>query len=221
MNATGISFPRMTVVLLIRHALTDMTGKRLAGTLPGVSLSDHGRKQAEALAARLGPMHLSAVYSSPVDRCIETAHAIAGVRGLEVRPAPGLEEVGYGRWIGRPLAQLARTRLWSRIHQVPSSVRFPAGETLREVQQRGVTALDAIAASHSRGAVAAVSHADVIRLLLAHYAGIHIDLFQRIIVSTASVSAVSLGDGPPRILRINDTGSLGDLIPGPRRRTAP
>jgi probable phosphoglycerate mutase len=201
----------VTILLLIRHALTDFTGKRLSGSTPGIHLSAEGKAQAEHLAERVSTLPISALYASPLERCTETALAIGAGRGLTVQALPELEEVGYGRWTGRPLAQLARTALWKKVQHSPSSVRFPGGETLSEVQRRAVTALDGIAERHPRATVAAVTHADVIRLTLAHYAGVHIDLFQRLIVSPASVSAVVLGDRIPRILRINDTGTLSDL----------
>lgn len=206
----------MTLFLLIRHALTDTTGKRLSGQAPGIHLSERGRQQAEALAERLRPLTLAAVYSSPLERCIETAEPMARLHGLEVQPVEGLLEVAYGRWTGRPLAQLVRTSLWKRIQQAPSSVRFPGGETLEEVQGRAVNAIAGLAGAHRRGAVALVTHAEVIRLAVAHLAGVHIDLFQRMIVHPASISAVAVGDGMPRILRLNDTGTIEDLMP--RRR---
>src|SRR5439155_20967149 len=137
---------------------------------------------------------------------------------MDVAEVREVEEVGYGRLTGRPLRQLARTSLWKQVQQAPSSVRFPDGETLIEVQQRTIEALNAIAARHPRGTVVVVSHADVIRLALAHYAGIHLDLFQRLIVSPASVSAVALGARVPRILRMNDTGTLDGMGAAPRRR---
>jgi probable phosphomutase (TIGR03848 family) len=210
----------VTILLLIRHAVTEVTGKRLSGATPDIHLSDEGRSQAAGLSERLAPLRLSGVYSSPLERCTETAEAIAAPRGLEVRELEDLTEVGYGTWTGRPLAQLSRTALWRRIQQAPSSVRFPGGETLSEVQLRCVAALDDLAPRHPRGMVAAVSHADVIRLAVAHYAGVHLDLFQRIIVSPASVTVIGLGDRIPRIIRMNDTGTLGDLA-GPRRGGRP
>ena len=202
----------MALVLLIRHALTEATGRRLSGTTPGIHLSAEGKAQAAQLAERLEAVPLKAVYSSPLERCRETAETVASPRALDVVSVPDLIEVGYGRWTGRPLAQLARTALWKRVQQSPSSIRFPDGESLTEVQRRGADAVDAIAARHPRDTVAVVSHADVIRLLLAHYAGVHVDLFQRLIVSPVSVSAVLLGDRVPRILRMNDTGTLDDLV---------
>ena len=201
----------MTLLLLIRHALTEATGKRLSGQAPGLHLTDEGRRQASDVAERLRPLPIAGVYSSPLERCMETAEPIAAARGLPVPAVPDLQEVGYGRWTGRPLAVLARTALWKRIQQQPSSIRFPDGETLTEVQRRSAEALDGLAAKHPKRTIAVVSHADVIRLVVAHYAGIHVDLFQRIIVSPASVSAILLGDRVPRIVRLNDTGGMADL----------
>lgn len=201
----------MTLMLLVRHAVTDATGKRLSGSTPGIHLSEEGRAEAKGLAERLGPLKLTAVYASPLERCVETAEPIASGRRLEIGILADLEEVGYGQWAGRPIAGLMKTKLWRRIQLLPSSVEFPGGETLSGAQRRAVAALDAIAARSPRGVIAAVTHADVIRLALAHYAGVHIDLFQRFTVSPASVSALVLGDRIPRILRVNDTGTLADL----------
>jgi probable phosphomutase (TIGR03848 family) len=207
----------VTLVLLVRHALTEATGKRLSGQTPGIHLSEAGRIQAEATGARLAALPLAAVYSSPLERCVETAEEVAAPHGLPVVSVPGLLEVQYGRWTGRPLAQLARTALWKRLMQTPSSVRFPEGETLGEVRRRVTEALVEMAKRHPRGTVAVVTHAEAIRLALANFAGVHIDLFQRLIVHPGSVSAVALGPGMPRILRMNDTGVLDDLTPRPRR----
>jgi len=203
----------MALLLLVRHALTEATGVQLSGSLPGIHLSERGRAQAVALSERLAPIRLAAIYASPLERCTETAEAVADGRGIQVRPLPELEEVDYGRWAGRALARLAKTELWKTVHQTPSAVRFPGGETFAEVQQRTVGALQEIASRHRRSAVAVVTHADVIRLALAHFAGVHIDLYQRFTVSPASVSAVILGDRGPRVLRVNDTGTLADLAP--------
>jgi probable phosphomutase (TIGR03848 family) len=201
----------MTILLLIRHAVTDVTGKRLSGQAPGIHLSPKGEEQALRLADRLRPVRLAGLYASPLERCVETARPIAESKGLQTSTVPELEEVGYGRWTGRSIAQLTRTSLWKRVHQNPSAMRFPGGESLPDVQRRSVVALEAIAGRHPHGSVAVVTHADVIRLVLAHYAGVHLDLFQRLIVSPASVSGIAIGDGVPRILRMNDTGTLTDL----------
>jgi probable phosphomutase (TIGR03848 family) len=214
--------PCVTLLLLVRHGLTDATGKHLSGRTRGIHLSDAGRAQADGLVARLADVSVKAFYSSPLERCVETAGPAARSRRLDVRVEPRLIEVDYGRWTGRSMGQLVHTKLWKQVQASPSAIRFPGGETLREVQLRTVDALDEIAARHPRTVVAAVAHADVIRLAVAHYTGVHLDLFQRLIVSPVSVSAILLGDRIPRVLRLNDTGSLKDLVPrAGGRRPAP
>lgn len=207
----------MPLVLLIRHGLTEHTGKRLTGWTPGIHLSDKGRAQAAGLAERLAPISLAAVYSSPLERCMETAKPVAATRKLRVRASKGVGEVRYGDWTGKPLAQLSRTKLWKTVQQNPASARFPNGESLLEAQERAVEAIETIAIAHPKAVVAVFSHGDPIRLLLAHYSGIHTDLFQRLVVAPASVSAVVVGEGRPVIARINDTGSLADLAPSRRK----
>lgn len=208
----------MTTLLLLRHGTTDLTGKRLYGRSQDVHLSEEGRRQADHLGERLGPLRPSALYTSPIGRCVETAERIAAACRLEARELEGLAEIDYGRWTGRSFASLARTRLWRRVHRVPSSVRFPDGETLSEAQRRIVDALETIVERHPRGLVAVVSHGDPIAMALAHYAGIHLDLFQRLQVSPGSISAVAVNDGLPRILVINDAGTLERLRPPPKGR---
>lgn len=203
----------MALLLLIRHGLTDATGRRLTGWTPGVHLSDRGREQSERLVERLSGVPIRALYSSPLERCLETAAPISATRGIEIDVRDDLGEVRYGDWTGRPLAQLARTKLWRAVQQVPSRVRFPGGESLLEVQERAVREAERILTAHPRGTAALFSHGDVIRLLLAHFTGVHPDLFQRLIVEPASVSAVFAGDGVPRIVKLNDTGDLADLAP--------
>jgi probable phosphoglycerate mutase len=202
-----------TVLLLVRHGVTDATGKRLYGRSPGVHLSDRGRAQAEAVAERLKALPIRAVISSPLERCRETAAPIARALGLRVRRERGVLETDMGAWTGRTFGQIRRSGLWSRILATPSSARFPEGESLAEVQARTVKALEAIASRHAKEIVVVVSHGDPIRLALAHYAGTHLDLFQRLEVAPGSVSAVTLGGGAPRVLRVNDTGDLSDLLP--------
>jgi probable phosphoglycerate mutase len=210
----------VTVVLLVRHGLTEATGRRLVGWSPGVHLSPAGRDQAERAAERLASLPIRAVYSSPLERCLETARPLASRLGLAVRRREALGEVRYGEWTGRSLAQLSRTALWRQVQMVPSNVRFPAGESFLEVQHRVVGELRRIVAAHPRALVAVYSHADVIKLVVAHLSGMHQDLFQRLVIEPASVSAIAVGDGVPRILRVNDTGDLAALQPRgrPKRR---
>ncbi len=205
----------MTVLFLVRHGLTDHTGRRLYGWTPGVHLSERGRAQADELAGRFAKLELAAIYASPLERCRETAAPLASTKGLRVHTRRELGEVDYGDWTNRPLAQLARTKLWKVVQQTPSQATFPNGESFLQVQERAVRAVREIADEHPRRHVAVVSHGDLIRLLISHLAGAHVDEFQRISIDTASVSAVALGAGPPRIFRVNDTGSLDGFV---RRR---
>jgi probable phosphomutase (TIGR03848 family) len=195
----------MTMVFLIRHGLTDHTGTRLSGRTPGLHLSERGREQAERLADRFSGVRLTAVYSSPLDRCIETAAPLAARQRLRVTRRPGLLEMDAGAWTNRPLSGLARTKLWQRIQHTPSQVAFPDGESFAAANARLVGELRQIAGRHPRGRVVVVSHSDNIRMLLAHVAGAHLDQFQRMIVDTASVSVVTVGPGIPRLFLVNET----------------
>jgi broad specificity phosphatase PhoE len=138
--------------------------------------------------------------------------------GSEVIVEPHLVETDTGTWTGKAFAQIVRTRRWRRLLAIPSSTRVPGGESVTEVQARSVRAADRVAERHPRQLVALVSHGDPIRLILAHYAGLHLDLFQRLEVVPASVSAVAIGEAGGRVLRVNDTGTLQDLVPRRTRR---
>jgi probable phosphomutase (TIGR03848 family) len=211
----------MTLLLLLRHAVTEQTGGRLSGWTPGLHLSDAGREQARALAERLAAVPIDAVYSSPLERCQETAGAVAEPRGLKVDTLEDLGEVRYGAWTGRELKSLAKEPLWKVVQGNFSAARFPDGESIFEMQARAVTAVERLREAHPKQTVAICSHADVIKALTGHYLGLHLDLCQRLVVSPASLTAVWFGPGP-YLLRLNDTGGSGDLVPPkpgrPRRR---
>ncbi len=199
----------MTTFFLIRHGQNDfVTGKshRLAGWLPGVHLNDAGRAQAEALAELLKPIKLKAVYSSPLDRTMETAEPLARAQGLEVVPMEELGEIRFGTWEGKTLRALRRRKLWPVIQNSPSLARFPEGESFPEAQARVVAALESLRSRHrsKSAAVACVSHADVIKLAVAHYLGLPLDLFQRLVILPASISVLHISDGAARLIRLND-----------------
>jgi len=199
----------MTHLYLVRHALTDWVNNgQLAGWTPGIHLNEEGRKQAASLVQRLEPIPLVAIYSSPLERAIETAQAIAGPRGLPVQIRDGVGEVRYGDWTARPLEELRKLEEWLSVQVYPSGTRFPGGETLREVQARAVAEIDAICRKHTTDAVAVVSHADIIKAIVAHYLGLHLDLFQRIVISPASITILHVGRFAPRLVRLNETGPL-------------
>lgn len=199
------------LVLFVRHGTAEYKPGRLYGWTPGVHLSAQGRDEAKRMAERLEMVRLTAVYSSPLERCVETAEAITAGRRLDIRTEERLGEVRYGSWQGRTYRSLMKTPLWRTVQTVPSQARFPGGESVLELQRRGVEAVEEIRLRHRRSIVAIVSHADTIKVILAHYLGIHLDLFQRISIDPASVSAVAFYDGFPRVLRMGDTGSYESL----------
>jgi probable phosphomutase (TIGR03848 family) len=216
----------VATVLLVRHGLTAMTGPVLAGHTPGVHLDERGRAQAAAVAARLAPVPLAAVVTSPLDRCVETAAAVLSDRELSAAVEPRLAEVRYGDWTGKPLKELARQPLWRVVQAHPSAAVFPGpeGEALAGVQARAVAAVrewDARVTTESGSDAVwlACSHGDIIKAVLADALGLHLDLFQRIVVDPCSVSVVRYTDTRPFVLRVNDTGGdVAALLP-PKRRS--
>ncbi len=200
----------MATIILVRHGENDWSKKnKLAGWLPGVHLNEAGHRQAEAVAQRLAVLPIKAVYSSPLTRCMETATYIADTHHLSVQQLEEVGEVRYGDWEGKKIKKLARKPMWHAVQFFPSRAQFPQGEALRDVQARAVTALEETAARHEKDVIVVVSHADVIRLLLAYYLGVHIDLFQRLVIAPASVSILALAPGGlVRVLRLNDDGPL-------------
>lgn len=198
----------MTDLLLIRHAVNDWVGDRLAGWTPGVHLNDRGREQAATLARRLADWPIEAIYSSPLERAVETAQAVAEPHGLSVQIEEGVGESRFGDWTGQSIKELAKTPEWQTVQFAPSLSQFPGGERLAEMQSRAVAAIDRLRAQHPKGIVAVFSHADVIKAMAAHYTGLHLDLFQRIVIDTASVTWIRFTPHGPRIIRLNDTGTL-------------
>jgi probable phosphomutase (TIGR03848 family) len=207
-------------LLLVRHAVTASTGSVLSGWTPGIDLSDQGRAQAGALAERLAPVPLDAVYSSPLERCQQTAAAVAEPRGLNVDVVDDLGEVRYGAWTGRKLDELAKEDLWRVVQRLPSGARFPEGESLYEMQVRAVAACERLRATHHGKTVLVCSHADVIKAVTAHYLGMHLDLYQRLVVAPASVTAFAFAP-VPLLLRLNDTGDAADLAKPPPEARKP
>ena len=206
------------LLLLVRHGTTDLTDTRLIGRLPGISLNQKGQAQAVAAAGLIAPLPLSAIFSSPMERTLQTATALADLKGLPIEVVDGLLEVDYGEWAGQGFKVLRKTELWKVVQQHPSGARFPGGESVREAQARIVATIEAILGRHPSGVVAAFSHSDMIKLAVAHFTGVHLDLFQRLVVSAGSVTALHLGAGPPALVKLNELGNLDDLKPPPRRR---
>jgi len=198
----------MTTLLLIRHGHTDWIGKALAGHTPGVGLSDDGLQQAEKLAHRLRHLSIRAVYSSPLQRTLETAEPLARELGLDVQPRPRLIEVDFGAWTGKTMTELEADALWKRFNTLRSATRAPGGDLMLDVQSRMVDELEELRCRHAGETIALVSHQDAIKAALAHYAGIPLDLFHRFEISPASVSILRLAEWGPQIVTINHTGDL-------------
>ena len=198
-------------LLLVRHGVTPETGHILTGRLPGVSLSREGIEQAETLARRLAETKLHAVYTSPVERCRQTASALARARRVRPRVDKRFNEVDYGSWSGRRLNDLRRLKAWNRLMEAPSRFRFPGGsETLGAAQYRAVAGVEDLAGRHANDTIAVVSHNDVIRLVLAHYLGMAVDLIHRLHISPTSVSVLELhGDRRPLVTAVNQSGGTG------------
>lgn len=215
MAATKPTPPAPTLVLLVRHGQTPTTGKLLPGRAPGLHLADVGREQAQRAAERIAALsRVDAVYASPLERARETAAPIAAARGLKVKIDRGLLECDFGEWTGAELKRLMKLPEWQTVQRAPSSFTFPGGESFTAMQTRIVDALGRLRAAHPGGVIVCVSHADPIKAAVAHAMGTHIDLFQRIVISTCSISAVAYGTGAPVVLTVNSTGgSLAELRP--------
>lgn len=208
--------PPMTQILLIRHAVNDYvkTGK-LAGWTSEVHLNAEGVAQAEALGKRLAEAPIKQIYASPLERTMETAQAIqAHHPTITICVERGIGEVDYGDWQGKAISALQGRKMWQLVQETPSRAAFPNGEAMRDVQDRAVNTIERLTAAHPREMIAVVSHADVIKMVLAHYLGMHLDVFQRLVVAPASISTLSLGFGRPYIAGMNDTAHLLHLEKG-------
>jgi probable phosphomutase (TIGR03848 family) len=207
--------PNATLVLLVRHGQTPTTGKLLPGRAPGLHLADVGREQAQRAADRIAALaKVDAIYASPLERARETAAPIAAARGMKVQIDKGLLECDFGDWTGAELKTLMKLPEWNTVQRAPSTFTFPGGESFTAMQARMVTAIDRLRVKHAGGTIVCVSHADPIKAAVAHAMGTHIDLFQRIVISTCSITAIAYGMGAPVVLTVNSTGgSLAELRP--------
>jgi broad specificity phosphatase PhoE len=241
-SRTRPSLPASTLILLVRHGTTPTTGRVLPGRARGLHLADSGRAQAEAVAARIaewaappgpdpapggaspaprtrgrrpeptGP-RIAAVYASPLERTRETAAPIAQALGLKVTAERGLLECDFGEWTGKELKDLFKLPEWTTVQRFPSGFRFPGGESFAGMQARMVDTLGALCARHRGEAVVCVSHADPIKAAVADAMGTALDLFQRIVISPCSVTAINVGATGPTVLAVNSTGTLKELRP--------
>jgi len=208
----------VTTVLLVRHGLTATTGHVLTGWTPGISLDDRGQAQAAALAARLTPLPLDAIVSSPLERCQQTAAAIAATRnGQQVLTEDRVGECRYGDWTGQPLKKLAQEPLWRVVQAHPSAVTFPGpdGESMPDMQHRAVAAVREWNARLGQDATYLIcSHGDVIKAIVADSLGLHLDQCQRIQADPCSLTVIRYTPMRPFLVRMNDRGGgVDDLMP--------
>jgi len=215
-----------SLVLLVRHGTTPTTGQVLPGRAPGLHLADQGRTEAEAVAERLAALvaswrpktgsasfELAAVYASPLERPRETAAPIAQRLGLKVTIERGLVECDFGEWTGAELKALRKLPEWSAVQRYPSGFQFPSGESFTGMRARLADTMAKLCRRHPGQAVVAVSHADPIKAVVSDALGTHLDLFQRIVVSPCSVTAISYHPTGPIVLAVNSTGTLAELRP--------
>jgi probable phosphoglycerate mutase len=198
----------MTTLLLVRHAMCDPVGRAIAGRAPGVSLNAEGRAQAERLAERLARRALDAIYASPLERARETADAIAAPHALAVCVDAGLNEIDFGDWTGRTLAELEPVAAWRAFNSRRRSARIPGGESMRDAQLRAVAAVERLCERHPSATVLAVSHGDIIKGIVAHYLGMSLDHLARLEIAPASVSVLAREGSRATVLALNTTGDL-------------
>jgi probable phosphoglycerate mutase len=196
----------MTRFFLIRHASTDAVGKRLAGRTAGVHLNEEGRAQAQRLAERLAASSISAIYSSPLERALETAAPLADVLGLQASISNDFIEIDFGEWTNYAIEDVMKDERFKHFNSFRSCTRIPGGETMLEAQARMIAGLEKLRLEHRGQTVAIVSHGDLVKAAVAYYAGIHLDLFQRIEIDPASVSIITVYDETARILQVNGEG---------------
>ncbi len=207
--------PKPTVVLLVRHGQTPTTGTVLPGRAKGLYLGEVGIEQARRAGERIGALSaVGAVYASPMERTQQTAAPIARACGKRVRTHQGLIECDFGTWTGRKISALRKLPEWQTVQQYPSGFRFPKGESFGEMQTRMVDTISELVARHPGETIVVVSHADTIKAAVASAVGTHLDLFQRIVISPCSITAVMYSPQGPVVLAVNSTGdSLESLVP--------
>ena len=201
----------MTTFLLIRHAAPDLPPDTLAGRAPGVNLSVQGQSQAQRLAVRLAGLAIDAIYSSPLERAMQTAEPMAEYARRSVQCCEAFADIEYSEWTGKHFDELNEDARWRHWNDFRSGAPLPNGSMMLEVQVRAVLAIEELRRRHADKVVAVVSHSDVIKALVAHYLGVPLDLMQRVEISPASLSVLAIYDWGARVIRLNDTGELPPL----------
>jgi len=198
----------MTTFLLIRHGHTEWVGQALAGHLPGIGLSESGKRQSIELRDRLTGVRIDAICSSPLQRTLETAEPLAQQRNLAVEARPGLLEIDFGQWTGKKLSEIEDDPQWKQFNSLRSITRAPGGDLMLEVQRRMTDDIQQLAARFPEGTLAIFSHQDTIKAALLHYLGMPLDHFMRIQIDPVSISVLQVAHWGVRVLQLNNTGSV-------------
>lgn len=210
----------MPLLLLIRHGENDYvkTGK-MAGRLPGVHLNDRGQKQAQALGEALKDVPITAVYSSPLERAMETATPIANARNLKIIQNPDLMDTNVGKWQGKSLAVLRLTKAWKIVQSAPSRFQFPEGESFLDLQRRIANVLEGVVKKHNKpkDIVVSVFHADPIKLAVSHFLGLPLDHFQKLGCDTGSLTALHAGEMGAHLIKLNHRPPF-DFLPQEKKK---
>lgn len=195
----------MPTILLIRHSENDyVKTRRLAGRLPGIHLNEKGQAQAQTLAEKLANVPIKAIYSSPLERAMETARPVAAALHLEIIPCDGLMEINFGEWQGKTLKSLQRLKIWKTVLNSPSLMRFPGGETFANAQNRIINQIEELSQPYGPEDIfICVSHADVIRLAIAYYIGLPLDCFQRLHISPGSLNVLHISENRSGLFTLN------------------
>lgn len=209
----------MTILLMVRHASNDyLRDGKLAGWTPGVHLNAQGQREADALARRLNDIPISAIYSSPLERAMETAAAVASCQKLEIHIREELGEVRAGEWTGKSIGDLSKTDDWKQMLSHPVGFHLPGGESIDEVQRRMVAAIDAIVAAHPKEIVAVFSHSDPLKAAIAHYLKMDLNEFNRLTINPAAVTVFFFGEQGAHLFRLNDGDRLPAFKPEPAEK---
>jgi probable phosphoglycerate mutase len=206
----------MTQFLFVRHGAHDLlTTGVITGRQPDVHLNALGREQAKQIAERLATMPIDAIYCSPLERARETAGPLAAKLGAALRIAEEFNEIDVGVWTGRTVAELENVPEWRQWNSFRSGAVAPGGESMVAVQARAVEKVSALRTQHSF--VMIFTHADIIRAVLAHFLGVHLDLFLRIEIDPASASWIELHEAAVRVRLVNGNIAGRGLLPQPRQ----
>jgi len=201
----------MTTYLFVRHATHDLMKRGVvAGRKSGVHLNDFGKKQAEQVAERLASLPIEAIYSSPLERACETAAPLAAKLGLPLQIAAEFNEIDFGAWTGRSFQDLDDIPEWQQWNRFRSTALTPSGESMLAVQTRALAKISALRIRD--GLLAVFTHGDVIRAVVAHFLGVHLDLFQRIQIDVASVSVIQLDTCSVVVRLVNGTGTWPEFL---------